>query len=65
MGSVGDCYDNALCESFLTPRSSCELLNRVTFATPAEAVRAAVFDFIGRVVQQCNGAIPHSATSRR
>ena len=44
MGSVGDCYDNALCESFFATLE-CELLDRVTFATPAEA-RAAVFDFI-------------------
>ena len=44
MGSVGDCYDNALCESFFATLE-CELLDRVTFATPAET-RAAVFDFI-------------------
>ena len=44
MGSVGDCYDNALCESFFATLE-CELLDRVTFATPAEA-RAAVSDFI-------------------
>jgi putative transposase len=44
MGSVGDCYDNALCESFFATLE-CELLDRVTFRTPAEA-RAAVFDFI-------------------
>jgi putative transposase len=44
MGSVGDCYDNALCESFFATLE-CELLDRVTLRTPAEA-RAAVFDFI-------------------
>jgi len=44
MGSVGDCYDNALCESFFATLE-CELLDRVSFRTPAEA-RAAVFDFI-------------------
>ena len=44
MGSVGDCYDNALCESFFATLE-CELLARVTLRTPAEA-RTAVFDFI-------------------
>ena len=44
MGSVGDCYDNALCESFFATLE-CELLARVTFPTPLNA-RAAVFDFI-------------------
>ena len=44
MGSVGDCYDNALCESFFATLE-CELLARCTFSTP-DAARAAVFDFI-------------------
>lgn len=44
MGSVGDCYDNALCESFFATLE-CELLDRVSFRTPTEA-RVAVFDFI-------------------
>jgi putative transposase len=44
MGSVGDCYDNALCESFFATLQ-CELLDRRTLHTPAEA-RAAVFAFI-------------------
>jgi putative transposase len=44
MGSVGDCFDNAMCESFFATLE-CELLDRVTRHTPAEA-RAAVFDFI-------------------
>jgi putative transposase len=44
MGSVGDCYDNALCESFYATLE-CELLNRHRFRTQAEA-RMAVFDFI-------------------
>jgi len=44
VGSAGDCYDNAMCESFFaTPE--CELIERETFATPAEAERA-VFSFI-------------------
>jgi putative transposase len=44
MGSVGDCYDNALCETFFATLE-CELLDRVTLRTPREA-RLAVFDFI-------------------
>ena len=44
MGSVGDCYDNALCESFFATLE-CELLDRVTLRTPTEA-RTVVFDFI-------------------
>jgi putative transposase len=44
MGSVGDCFDNAMCESFFATLE-CELLDRVPLATPA-AARLAVFDFI-------------------
>jgi len=44
MGSVGDCFDNALCESFFATLE-CELLDRQRFGTPAEA-RAAVFEFL-------------------
>ena len=44
MGSVGDCYDNALCESFFATLE-CELLDRVTLHTPADA-RTEVFAFI-------------------
>jgi putative transposase len=44
MGSVGDAYDNALCESFFATLE-CELLDRQRFQTQAEA-RMAVFDFI-------------------
>jgi putative transposase len=44
MGSVGDCYDNAMCESFFATLE-CELLDRVRFADRAEA-ELAVFDFI-------------------
>lgn len=36
MGSVGDTYDNALCESFFATLE-CELLDRERFRTPAEA----------------------------
>lgn len=44
MGSVGDCFDNALCESFFATLE-CELLDRETFRTQTEA-RLAVFQFI-------------------
>jgi len=44
MGSVGDAYDNALCESFFATLE-CELLDRHRFRTQVEA-RLAVFDFI-------------------
>ncbi len=44
MGSVGDCYDNAMCESFFATLE-CELLDRSTFQTPASA-RTPVFEFI-------------------
>ena len=44
MGSVGDCYDNALAESFFATLE-CELLARTALRTHAEA-RAALFDFI-------------------
>ncbi len=44
MGSVGDAYDNALCESFFATLE-CELLDRRRFKTQAEA-RMAVFEFL-------------------
>lgn len=44
MGSVGDCFDNALCESFFATLE-CELLDRRKFKTQAEA-RHAVFEFV-------------------
>ena len=44
MGSVGDAYDNALCESFFATLE-CELLDRHRFRTQVEA-RLAIFDFI-------------------
>ncbi len=44
MGSVGDCYDNALCESFFATLE-CELLDRHRFRTQAEA-KLAIFKFI-------------------
>ena len=44
VGSAGDCYDNALCESFFATLE-CELIDRRSFRTRAEA-KLAVFSFI-------------------
>ena len=44
MGSVGDAYDNAMCESFFATLE-CELIDRRSFATMSEA-RREVFRFI-------------------
>jgi len=43
-GSVGDCYDNAMAESFFATLE-CELLDRRRFRTPTET-RHAIFRFI-------------------
>ena len=43
-GSVGDCYDNALAESFFATLE-CELIERCVWRTQGEA-RMAVFEFI-------------------
>jgi putative transposase len=45
MGSFGDCFDNAMCESFFVTLES-ELLDWKRFASQAEA-RLALFDSIG------------------
>ncbi len=44
MGSVGDAYDNAMCESFFATLE-CELLDRRRFTNQVEA-RMAIFEFI-------------------
>ena len=44
MGSVGDCFDNAMCESFFATLE-CELIDRRRFRSHSEA-RMAVFQFI-------------------
>ena len=44
MGSVGDCYDNAMAESFFATLET-ELIDRSDWASPAEA-KAAAFEFI-------------------
>ena len=44
MGSVGDCFDNALAESFFASLA-CELIDRSRWRTHTDA-RMAVFDYI-------------------
>ena len=44
MGSVGDCYDNAMAESFFATLET-ELIDRSDWASPA-AARTAVFEYI-------------------
>ena len=44
MGSVGDCYDNAMAESFFATLET-ELIDRSEWASPAGA-KAAVFEYI-------------------
>jgi putative transposase len=44
MGTVGDAYDNAMCESFFATLE-CELLDRTHFRDLSEA-ESAVFQFI-------------------
>jgi len=45
MGSVGDAFDNAMCESFFATLE-CELLDRRKFRSHSEA-KMAIFTFIG------------------
>ncbi len=44
MGAAGDCYDNAMCESFFATLE-CELINRRSFRTHKEA-RLAIFSYV-------------------
>ena len=61
MGSLGDCYDNAMAESFFATLE-CELLDRHRFATRAEA-RRAIIEYIDRVhrrgVSPAPSPLPH------
>ena len=63
MGSVGDCYDNAMCESFFATLE-CELLDRVTLRTPAEARHGGLRLHRG-LVQPDAPAFRRSTTCRR
>jgi putative transposase len=53
MGSVGDCYDNAMCESFFATLE-CELLKKRRFRTKAEA-KMAIFDYIEAAIETVEG----------
>jgi len=44
MGSVGDCYDNAMAESFFATLE-CELLDRTSFEN-RNLARLVIFDYI-------------------
>jgi transposase InsO family protein len=55
MGSVGDAYDNAMCERFFATLA-CGLLDRNRFTAQAEA-RMAVFDFIEGSPQGGRGSV--------
>ena len=57
---MGDCYDNAMAESFFATLE-CELLDRVRFRSQS-AARIAIFDFIEGFY---NPRRRHSAISRR
>jgi transposase InsO family protein len=57
MGSVGDAYDNAMCESFFATLE-CELLARRRFASQAEA-RMAVFSYIEGWLQSSTPSFRH------
>jgi len=62
MGSVGDAYDNAICESFFATLE-CELLERERFRNQAEA-KMKIFDFIEGWYNQVGDTQP-SGTNRR
>jgi putative transposase len=62
MGSVGDAYDNAMCESFFATLE-CELLERRRFASQAEA-KMACFSFIEGCITPF-GCTPRWVTARR
>lgn len=62
MGSIGDCYDDAMCESF-NATLECELLVKHRFTTHREA-ELAVFDFIEGWYNP-HRATPHLAISPR
>ena len=61
MGSVGDVYANAMCESFFATLE-CELLDRRKFKTKAEA-RMAIFEFIEGWYNPAPGVIRRSDIS--
>ena len=56
-GSVGDAYDNTLCESFFATLE-CELLDRRSFRSHAEA-RMAIFEFVEGFYNRHRRHSPH------
>ncbi len=60
MGTAGDCYDNALAESFFATLQT-ELLDRHHWSTRRQ-LEMAIFDFIEAFYTQADGT-PASATS--
>ena len=54
MGSIGDAYDKAMCESFFATLE-CELLDRPRFVSQAEA-KMACFSFIEGWYNCCRSA---------
>jgi putative transposase len=56
MGSVGDCYLGALCESFF-PTLECELIEQETFADRSEA-RRSIFRFTEGFCNQVHRGLP-------
>jgi len=55
MGSVGDCYDNAMAEAFFATLE-CELIDRHVWVKREEA-RRAIFDYIERLLQPASAAL--------
>jgi transposase InsO family protein len=66
MGSGGDCFDNALCETFFAPLE-CELLDREPFPPRAAARLASFFASRRSVSVRCPGStrISDAAATRR
>jgi len=60
MGSIGDCFDNAVCESFHSTLKR-ELVYRHSWPTRAE-LRTAVFEYIEGFLQHHQEAL-HSGPS--
>ena len=56
MGSVGDCFDNAMCESFFATLE-CELLDRTSFRSRLK--RAYRFSVYRRLVQSASSSLGH------
>ncbi|MBO3681799.1 integrase core domain-containing protein [Streptomyces sp. NEAU-YJ-81] len=62
MGTIGDCYGNAMIESFWG-RMQTELLNRRRWRTRLELANA-IFEYL-EILHNRQPGTPHSACSRR